>query len=115
MREHEALRALLAAGRWRPAWRALKAVPPVEVAASCPGPLVLPQVLLVVLGEQRVEKRVDAAVGVCQTRGQVVDVALGFGGQGQRGVELTQQLPDPEGQETCPEEEHDGEDQVQHL
>lgn len=75
----------------------------------------LPQVLLVVLGEQRVQKRVDAAVGIRQTRGQVVDVAFGFGGQGQRRVELTQQLPDPEGQEACPEKEHDGEDQVQHL
>lgn len=43
----------------------------------------LPQVLLVVLGEQRVQKWVDAAVGICQTRGKVVDVAFGFGGQGQ--------------------------------
>lgn len=43
----------------------------------------LPQVLLVVLGEQRVEERVDAAVGVRQACGQVVDVALGFGGEGQ--------------------------------
>lgn len=77
----------------------------------------LPQVLLVILGEQRVQKRVDAAVGIRQTCGQVVDVAFGFGGQGQRqrGVELTEQLPDPEGQEACPEEQHDGEDQVQHL
>lgn len=30
-------------------------------------------------------------------------------------MELTQQLPDPEWQKTCPEEEHNGEDQVQHL
>lgn len=30
-------------------------------------------------------------------------------------MELAQQLPDPEGQEACPEEEHDGEDQVEHL
>lgn len=43
----------------------------------------LPQVLLVVLGEQCVQKWVDAAVGICQTRGKVVDVAFGFGGQGQ--------------------------------
>ncbi len=115
MREHEALSTLLTAGRRRPAWRALKAIPPVEVAASRPGSLVLPQVLLVVLGEQRVQERVDAAVGIRQARGQVVDVAFGLDGQGQRGVELTEQLPDPEGQEAGPEEEHDGEDQVQHL
>lgn len=43
----------------------------------------LPQVLLVVLGEQRVQKRVDATVGIGQAGGQVVDVAFGFGGQGQ--------------------------------
>lgn len=43
----------------------------------------LPQVFLVVLGEQCVEERVDAAVGIGQTRGQVVDVAFGFGGEGQ--------------------------------
>lgn len=43
----------------------------------------LPQVLLVVLGEQCVEEGVNAAVGVRQTRGQVVDVAFGFGGEGQ--------------------------------
>lgn len=30
-------------------------------------------------------------------------------------MELTQQLPDPEGQETSPEKEHNSEDQVQHL
>lgn len=82
MCEHKALSTLLAAGRWRPAWRTLEAAPPVEVAASCPGPLVLPQVLLVVLSEQRVQKRVDAAVGIRQTRGQIVDVAFGFGGEG---------------------------------
>lgn len=93
----------------------MKAVPPIEVAASRPGPLALPQVLLIVFGEQRVEERVDAAVGVGQTRGQVVDVAFGFDGKGQRGVELTQQLPDPEGQEAGPEQQHDGENQVQHL
>lgn len=51
MRKHKALCTLLTAGRWRPAWRTLKTTPPVEVAASCPGTLVLPQVLLVVLGE----------------------------------------------------------------
>lgn len=79
MREHEALGALLAAGRRRPACRTLEATPPAEVAARCPGPLVLPQVVLVVLGEQRVQKGVDAAVGIRQTRGQVVDVAFGFG------------------------------------
>lgn len=43
----------------------------------------LPQILLVVLGEQCVKERVDAAIGVCQTRGQVIDVAFGFGGEGQ--------------------------------
>lgn len=75
----------------------------------------LPQVLLVVLGEQCVQEGVDAAVGVGQAGGQVVDVALGFGGEGQRGVELAQELPDPERQEARPEEEHDGEDQVEHL
>lgn len=75
----------------------------------------LPQVFLVVLGEQRVEEGVDAAVGVRQTRGQVVDVAFGLVGEGQCGVELKQQLPDPEWQETSPEEENDGENQVQHL
>lgn len=74
-----------------------------------------PHVFFVVLGQKCVEERVDAAVGICQARGQIVDVTLGFGGQGQRGVELAQQLPDPEGQEACPEEEHDGEDQVQYL
>lgn len=42
----------------------------------------LPQVLLVVLGEKRVEEWVDAAVGVRQTCGQVVDVTFGFGGEG---------------------------------
>lgn len=30
-------------------------------------------------------------------------------------MELTQKLPDPEWQKTCPEEKNDGEDQVQHL
>lgn len=75
----------------------------------------LAHVLLVVLGQEGVEERVDAAVGICQARGEIVDVTLGFGGQGQRGVELAQQLPDPEGQEARPEEEHDGEDQVQYL
>lgn len=49
----------------------------------------LPHVLLVVLGQQRVQKRVDATVGIRQARGQVVDVAFGFDGQGQGGVELT--------------------------
>lgn len=49
----------------------------------------LPHVLLVVLGQQRVQKRVDAAVGIRQARGQVVDVAFGFEGQGHCGVELT--------------------------
>ena len=115
MCEHEALSTLLTAGRWRPARGTLKATPPVEVAASRPGALVLPQVLLVVLGEQCVKERVDAAVGVRQTRGQVVDVTFGFGGERQPRVELIQELPDPEWQEACPEEEHDGEDQVQHL
>lgn len=81
--EHEALGALLTAGRRRPPRRALKTTLPVEVAAGRPGALVLPQVFLVVLGEERVKERVDAAVGVRQTRGQVVDVALGFGGERQ--------------------------------
>lgn len=49
----------------------------------------LPHVLLVVLGQQCVQKRVDAAVGIRQARGQVVDVAFGFDGHGQWGVELT--------------------------
>lgn len=75
----------------------------------------LPCVLLVVLGQECVEERVNAAVGICQARGQVVDVTLGFGGQGQQGVELAKQLPDPEGQEARPEEEHNGEDQVEYL
>lgn len=72
----------------------------------------LPHVLLVVLGQQCVQKRVDAAVGIRQARGQVVDVAFGFQGQGHYGLE---QLPDPKGQEAYPEEEYDGEDQVEHL
>lgn len=93
----------------------MKTTPPVEVIASCPQALVLPQILLVVLGEQCVEERVDAAVGVRQACGQVVDVTFGFGGERQRGVKLTQQLPDPEGQEACPEEEHNCKDQVEHL
>lgn len=75
----------------------------------------LPHVLLVVLGQKCVEERVDAAVGICQARGQIVNITLGFGRQGHRGVELAQQLPDPEGQEACPEEEDDGEDQVEYL
>lgn len=72
----------------------------------------IPYVLLVVLGQQCVQKRVDAAVRIRQARGQVVDVAFGFDGHGQLGVELTEQLPDPKGQEACPEEKDDGEDQV---
>ena len=82
MCEHEALGALLAAGRRRPARRALESTLAAEVAAGGPRALVLPQILLVVLGEQRVQEGVDAAVGVRQTRGQVVDVALGFIGEG---------------------------------
>lgn len=114
MREHEALRALLAARGRRPARRTLKAAP-AEVAARRPGAVVLPHVVLVVLGQQRVQERVDAAVGVRQARRQVVDVAFGFERQGHGGVELTQQMPDPEGQEAGPEQEDDGEDQIQHL
>ena len=115
VREHEALGALLAAGGRRAARRALEAAPAAEVAAGRPGALALAQVLLVVLGEERVEEGVDAAVAVGQAGGQVVDVALGRVGDGQRGVELAQQLPDPERQEAGPEEQHDGEDEVQHL
>lgn len=113
--KHKALSALLTAGRWRAAWRALKAIPPVEVVACWPGQLVFPHVLLVVLGQKCVEERVDAAVGKCQACGQIVDITPGFDGQGQWGVEQGQQLPDPERQEACPKEEHDGEDQVQYL
>lgn len=75
----------------------------------------LPHVLHIVLGQKCVEERVDTAVGICQARGQIIDITLGLGGQRQRGVELAQQLPDPERQEARPEEEHDGEDQVQYL
>lgn len=115
VREHEALCALLAAGGQRPPGRALEPVPPVEVAARGAGTLTFPQVLLVVLGEQRVEERVDAAVGVGEAGGQIVDVALGLGGEVDGGVELTQELPDPEGQETGPEQQDDGKDQVEDL
>jgi len=115
VREHEALGALLAAGGGRAARRTLEAAPSAEVAAGRPGALAFAQVLLVVLGEQRVEEGVDAAVAVGQAGGQVVDVAFGLVGDGQRGVELAQQLPDPEGQEAGPEEQHYGEDEVQHL
>lgn len=113
--QHEALSTLLAAGRRRPARRTLKPTPPNEVAAGGPGAVVLPQVLLVVLGEQCVEERVNAAVGIRQACGQIVDVSFDRGGQGHGGVELTEQLPDPEGEEACPEKQDDGEDQVQHL
>lgn len=76
---------------------------------------VLSHVLLVVLCQKCVEERVDAAVGIRQARGQIIDVTLSFLGQGNRGVELAQQLPDPERQEARPEEEHNSEDQVQYL
>lgn len=113
--KHKALSALLTAcRRWATRWL-LKAIPPLEVAASGPWQFVLPHVFSVVLGQKCVEERVNAAIGICQARGQIVDVALGFEGQGKQGVELAQQLPDPEGQEACPEEKHNGEDQVQYL
>lgn len=79
-------------------------------------PVAVLQVLPVVLGEQRVEERVDAAVAVGQTRHQVVDAGVCVRGQVQGlGVVQRQQLPDPEGQETRPEHQHDGEDHDQHL
>lgn len=59
--------------------------------------------------------KVDAAIGICQTRGQIIDITLGFERKRKQGVELAQQLPDPEGQEACPEKDHNGEDQVQYL
>lgn len=74
-----------------------------------------PHVFFVVLSQKCVEKRIDAAIGICQTRGQIIDIPLGFERKGKQGVELAQQLPDPEGQEACPEEDHNGEDQVQYL
>lgn len=43
----------------------------------------LPHVLLVVLGQQCVQKGIDAAVGIRQARGQIVDVTFGFEGQRQ--------------------------------
>lgn len=74
------------------------------------------QVLPVVLGEQRIEERVDAAVAVGQARHQVVDAGVCVRGQAQGlGVVQRQQLPNPEGQETRPEHQHDGEDHDQHL
>lgn len=115
VRKHETLGTLLTACGGRPAWRALHTAPPVKKTSSRPGPIVLPQILFVVLGEQCVQEWVDAAVGVRQTCRQVIDVALGCGGQGQCRMVLTQELPDPKRQETCPKEEHNGENQVENL
>lgn len=115
MCENKALRTLLTAGGQGATWRPLEAVPSVEVAASRPSPLSLAKVILVVLGEQGVEERIDATVAVGQTCGQIVNVALGLGGEIQRGLELTKKLPNPERQEAGPEQEHNGEDQIQDL
>lgn len=89
MCENKALRALLTAGGQGATGRPLEAVPSVEVAASRPSPLSFAKVILIVLGEQGVEERIDATVAVGQTGGQIVNVALGLGGEIQRGLELT--------------------------
>lgn len=89
MREDKALRALLAAGGQGTSGRTLKAVPSVEVAASRPRPLSLAEVVLVVLGEQGVEERIDATVAVGQTGGQIIYVTLGLSGEIQLGLKLT--------------------------
>lgn len=89
MRKDKALRALLAARGQGKSGRTLKAVPPVEVVASCPCPLSLAEVLLVVFGEQGVEERINATVAVGQTGGQIVNVTLGLGGEIQLRPKLT--------------------------
>lgn len=79
-------------------------------------PVAVLQVLPVVLGEQSVEERVDAAVAVGETGHQVVDAGVGLRGQAQGfGVVQAQQLPDPEGQKTGPEHQDNGEDHDQNL
>lgn len=85
-----------------------------RVLVATPVPVL--QVLPVVLGEQRVQERVDAAIAVREARHQVVDAGVRVRGQAQRlGVVQGQQLPNPEGQETRPEHQHDGENHDQHF
>lgn len=73
------------------------------------------QILPVVLGEQRVQKRVDAAVAVGQTRHQVVNTRAYVRSKDQGLVVEGQKLPYPKGQEAGPEHEHDREDHYKHF
>ena len=67
--------------------------------------------------QQGVEKGIHAGVPIGQASQDPVDCDLGAHRYSPQHVGLVegQQLPDPEGQEAGPEEQHDGEDEVQHL
>ena len=71
-------------------------------------------VVTVVLGEQRVEEGVHTAVAIGEAGGQVVDDAGGAGSERWGPAVLGKELPQPEGQEAGPEEQHDAQDEIEH-
>lgn len=109
--KHKSLSAVLAASGQGASRNPLKSVPSLEVAApTVERTLPVPQILLVVFGQQSVEERVDATVAVRQACGQVVNVPCGLLRNWEVFIILGEQLPYPERQETGPEDQHYGED-----
>lgn len=78
--------------------------------------LPVPQVLLVVLGEEGVQEGVDATVAVSQTSHHEVNVDHCLASEVARLVIVdAEKLPQPEGHKTCPIGEDDTKNHVQYL
>lgn len=106
-------RIILGAGRGGPSPRTVQvgALFPKGRGEAVELPMLVPKILAVVPGQQDIKEGVDATIAVGQAGDQVVDILLDVERQPQGTVVEGHQLPDPEGQEAGPEDQHDGEDQ----